>query len=256
MLNSLAKHLIKPALGWGRKTGLGMQILHLPLASSWPQTIGGFSPQGAEGKEGGEVWFYLLLLMQYCEFMNRSVQCSLVFGSGETGGDFLSPLVCMCNSSLLWLITWRTRLDCFGFCEIKSFPVLHSFLQPCKLRLFLSSSTVWELKNKDYIAVQLKICFLRCYSPSSALRWWWVLFFFIPGFLLTSSPSAHEPILYAKALGSYTLSYALVLPLDSPVFGHSAFCPTIQGRHFAVPGSHLLLEIVIVCGNAGRDPQL
>lgn len=188
--------------------------------------------------------------------MNRSVQCSLVFGRQEVGGDFLSPMVCMCNSSPLWLITWRMRLDYFGFWEIKSFPVPCSFFQPCKLSLFLSSRAVWEHENKDYIAVQLKIRFLRCYSPSSALRWWWLSFFFIPGFLLTSSPSAHKPILYAKALGSYTLSYALVLPLDRPVFGHSAFCPAIQGRHFAIPGSHLFLDIVTACGNAGRDPQL
>lgn len=50
MPNSVAKHLAKPVLSWGRNAVPGILIFNFLLADSWPLTNRDFSPQRAKSK--------------------------------------------------------------------------------------------------------------------------------------------------------------------------------------------------------------
>lgn len=66
MPNSVAKHLAKPVLSWGRNAVPGILIFHFPLADSWAPNPQGFQPtKGQEQMREGGFLFNAVFLFSF-----------------------------------------------------------------------------------------------------------------------------------------------------------------------------------------------
>lgn len=164
MPNSVAKHLAKPVLSWGRNAVPGILIFHFPLADSWALTNRDFSPQRAKSKWGREDFSSMLFFFFLFKFMNKSFLCLLMFRTLEVGDDFFSVGLHVQFGRVQILCHWSVQvLTAFVFVRwsLSHFPVTgrtilsasYLLVLPYKLSLFLSRS-VWEHQNKnDFVAV-------------------------------------------------------------------------------------------------------